>query len=53
MPELTPSIIVTLTTLVASSLAAVTGFAGAVILLPVLVWALGVRDAVPIPTVAH
>jgi hypothetical protein len=39
--------------LVASTLAAVTGFGGAAVLLPVLVLAFGVRDAVPILTVAQ
>ncbi len=38
---------------VASAVAAVTGFGGAVILLPVLVAVFGVRDAVPILTVAQ
>ncbi|PWU24179.1 MAG: hypothetical protein C5B48_07350 [Candidatus Rokuibacteriota bacterium] len=39
--------------LVASTLAAVAGFGGAAVLLPVLVVAFGVRDAVPILTVAQ
>jgi uncharacterized membrane protein YfcA len=39
--------------LLASFLAAVAGFGGAVVLLPVLVWAFGVRDAVPILTVVQ
>lgn len=39
--------------LLASALAAVAGFGGAAILLPVLVWAFGVRDAVPILTVVQ
>lgn len=39
--------------LLASTLAAVTGFGGAAVLLPVLVIAFGVRDAVPILTVAQ
>lgn len=39
--------------LAASTLAAVAGFGGAVIMLPVLVWAFGVRDAIPILTVAQ
>jgi uncharacterized membrane protein YfcA len=38
---------------VASTLAAVTGFGGAAVLLPALVVVLGVRDAVPILTVAQ
>ncbi|MFH1141014.1 MAG: sulfite exporter TauE/SafE family protein [Chloroflexota bacterium] len=41
------------TALVASTIAAVAGFGGAVIMLPVLVWAFGLRDAVPILTVAQ
>lgn len=39
--------------LVASFLAALAGFGGAVVLLPVLVWAFGVREAVPILTVVQ
>lgn len=39
--------------LVASTLAAVAGFGGAAIMLPVLVWAFGIVDAVPILTVAQ
>jgi uncharacterized protein len=42
-----------LVALLASLLAAVAGFGGAVVLLPVLVWAFGVRDAVPILTVVQ
>jgi len=37
----------------ASTLAAIAGFGGAVVMLPVLVWAFGVRDAIPILTVAQ
>lgn len=37
----------------AATLAAVTGFGGAAVLLPVLVFAFGIRDAVPILTVAQ
>lgn len=44
---------VVLAALVASTLAAVAGFGGAVVMLPVLVWAFGVRDAIPILTVAQ
>ena len=40
-------------TLVAGTLSAVTGFGGAAILLPLLVAAFGVRDAIPILTVAQ
>jgi uncharacterized membrane protein YfcA len=39
--------------LIASTLAAVAGFGGAAVLLPVLVVAVGVRDAVPVLTVAQ
>ena len=39
--------------LIASMLAAVAGFGGAVIMLPVLVWAVGVEDAVPVLTIAQ
>lgn len=39
--------------LVASTLAAVTGFGGAAVLLPLLTLAVGVRDAIPILTVAQ
>jgi len=41
------------TALFASMLAAVAGFGGAVVLLPVLIWAFGVREAVPILTVVQ
>lgn len=46
-------VVVALIALAAGTLAAVAGFGGAVVLLPVLVWAFGVRDAVPILTVAQ
>ena len=46
-------LLVGLVALVAATLAAVTGFGGAAVLLPVLVLAFGVRDAVPILTVAQ
>lgn len=39
--------------LCASAVAAVAGFGGAILLLPVLVWVFGVRDAVPILTIAQ
>ena len=47
------SLVVGVVALIASTLAAVTGFGGAAVLLPVLVVAFGVRDAVPILTVAQ
>ena len=51
--ELLPMIALVAVALIASVLSAVTGFGGAVILLPVVVWVFGVRDAVPILTVAQ
>jgi len=55
MPHLgvVSSLIIAAVALLASTLAAVTGFGGAAVLLPVLVVAFGVRDAVPILTVAQ
>ncbi len=47
------TIAVTIAALVASILAAVAGFGGAVIMLPVLVWSVGIRDAIPILTIAQ
>lgn len=47
------SLFVAAAALIASTLAAVTGFGGAAVLLPVLVIVFGVRDAVPILTVAQ
>lgn len=38
---------------VAATLAAVAGFGGAAVLLPVLVWSFGIREAIPILTVAQ
>ena len=46
-------IIVALVALIASTVAAVAGFGGAAIMLPVLTWAFGVRDAIPILTVSQ
>lgn len=46
-------LLVSAAALFASTLAAVTGFGGAAVLLPVLVVAFGTRDAVPILTVAQ
>ena len=48
-----PLLILVVTALVASTVAAIAGFGGAVVLLPVLVWVFGARDAVPILTVAQ
>ena len=47
------SLLVGVAALVASTLAAITGFGGAAVLLPVLVIAFGVREAIPILTVAQ
>src|SRR4030043_392228 len=41
------------TALIASILAAVAGFGGAVVMLPVLVWAVGIQDAIPVLTIAQ
>ena len=49
---LTTSLVIA-SALAASVLAAVAGFGGAVIMLPVLVWAVGIRDAIPILTIAQ
>ncbi len=46
-------VLVIVSALTASAVAAVAGFGGAVLLLPVLVWAFGVRQAVPILTIAQ
>lgn len=51
--DVVPLLILILTALGASTVAAVAGFGGAVVLLPVLVWVFGARDAVPILTVAQ
>lgn len=53
MHELLITAVVGSLALVASVVAAVAGFGGAVIMLPVLTWAFGVRDAIPILTVAQ
>jgi uncharacterized protein len=53
MPTLLQSAIVLLTSYVAATVAAVAGFGGAAILLPVLVAIFGVREAIPILTVAQ
>jgi uncharacterized protein len=46
-------IIVIVSALAASFLAAIAGFGGSVIMLPVLVWTVGVTDAIPILTIAQ
>ena len=53
MEEILIVAVVAAAALVASTVAAVAGFGGAVIMLPVLVWAFGVRDAIPLLTVAQ
>src|SRR5512147_2021198 len=53
MPELVHILGLASVALVASTLAAVSGFGGAAVLLPVLVATFGVREAIPILTVAQ
>lgn len=53
MPDLVKWLVLMLSALFAATLAAVTGFGGAAVLLPVLVGIFGMRDAVPILTVAQ
>lgn len=53
MPDLVKWLVLMLAALFAATLAAVTGFGGAAVLLPVLVGIFGMRDAVPILTVAQ
>jgi hypothetical protein len=53
MHVLVTAVVVGVAALVASTVAAVAGFGGAAIMLPILVWAFGVRDAVPILTVSQ
>jgi uncharacterized membrane protein YfcA len=53
MPEIAKWLILLATALFAATLAAVTGFGGAAVLLPVLVGGFGMRAAVPILTVAQ
>jgi uncharacterized membrane protein YfcA len=53
MPETVKWLVLMLAALFAATLAAVTGFGGAAVLLPVLVAAFGMREAVPILTVAQ
>ncbi len=52
-PDLLHSAAILSVSFVAATLAAVTGFGGAAVLLPVLVWSFGVREAIPILTVAQ
>jgi uncharacterized membrane protein YfcA len=53
MPDLVKWVVLMVAALFAATLAAVTGFGGAAVLLPVLVGAFGMRQAVPILTVAQ
>ncbi len=53
MPHLAQSAILIAVAFLAATLAAVTGFGGAAVLLPVLVVAFGAREAIPILTVAQ
>jgi uncharacterized protein len=53
VPDLIHLGVVVLASLIAATLAAVTGFGGAAVLLPVLVTTFGVREAIPILTVAQ
>jgi uncharacterized protein len=53
MPQIVQWIVVAITALFASTLAAVTGFGGAAVLLPALVAVFGIRAAVPILTVVQ
>ena len=53
MPEIAQWAVLMLAALFASTLAAVTGFGGAAVLLPLLVGVFGIREAIPILTVAQ
>ncbi|HEV2136325.1 MAG TPA: sulfite exporter TauE/SafE family protein [Terracidiphilus sp.] len=53
MPDLAKWVVLMVAALFAATLAAVTGFGGAAVLLPVLVSVFGMREAVPILTVAQ
>ena len=53
MLDIVHSAFVLAVSFVAATLAAVTGFGGAAVLLPVLVCSFGVREAIPILTVAQ
>ncbi len=46
-------VLLAIAALLASTLAAVTGFGGAAVLPPVLVWLFGIKKAVPILTVGQ
>jgi hypothetical protein len=53
MPETFRILLLALVAFIAALLAAVTGFGGAAVLLPMLVYVFGVREAIPILTVAQ
>jgi uncharacterized membrane protein YfcA len=53
MPEVLRFSILAVAAFVAATLAAITGFGGAAVLLPMLVFVFGVREAIPILTVAQ
>ena len=53
MTDVLPLVLLGVVAFAASTVAAVTGFGGAVVLLPVVVAVFGVRDAIPILTVAQ
>ena len=53
LPSLESAVLLAAVAFLAATLAAVTGFGGAAVLLPVLVAVFGVRDAIPILTVAQ
>jgi uncharacterized membrane protein YfcA len=53
MPSVLQSVLLGFVALAASTLAAITGFGGAAVLLPVLVAVFGMREAVPILTVSQ
>jgi uncharacterized protein len=53
LPDLFHVIVVLALSFVAATLAAVSGFGGAAVLVPVLAWSFGVREAIPILTVAQ
>lgn len=51
--DLLQTIVLIVSAVAASAVGAVAGFGGAILLLPALVWVFGVRDAVPILTIAQ
>src|ERR1700752_4454000 len=53
MPETPRFLLLAVVAFIAALLAAVTGFGGAAVLLPMLVFVFGVREAIPILTVAQ